>query len=188
MKKKGQYSYSYHENKLCEKLERGAKLLQHKIFSRVKWFRSCCVTTIRNCFYVQKVYVILSVVFWVKGRVATNSLTTLPSLNKKIYSFITFQKLSSASNFEVFLHFLNRDFKIYKDVKYQGSKVLRNHQKVSIKSKQEKISNNQTISILVHFKRNIIHWNWYKNLLKTFDVYLTKEFYSTNFCFHQFLF
>ena len=40
------------------KTERGAKLLQHKIFSRVKWFRSCCVTTIqialmyKRCIYV----------------------------------------------------------------------------------------------------------------------------------------
>ena len=112
MKKKGQYSYSYHVNKLCEKLERGAKLLQHKIFSRVKWFRSSCVTTIRNYYYAEKVHAIL--------------ISCLLSKRKGCYKFFDYSSFIKQENlliyylsetvigvkFYNFLHFLKRAFKI----------------------------------------------------------------------------
>ena len=129
------------------KLERGAKLLQHKIFSRVKWFRSSCVTTIRNYYYAEKVHAIL--------------ISRLLSKRKGCYKFFDYSSFIKQENlliyylsetvigvkFYNFLHFLKRAFKIWKCWR---SKVLRNHQKVSIELKQEKISNNKTISILVN--------------------------------------
>ena len=148
MKKKGQYSYSYHVNKLCENLKEEPSSYNTKSFHGSSDFVVLAWRQFGITIMQKRCMLYLFLVFWAKGRVATNSLTTLPSLNKKIYSFITFQKLSSASNFTIFCTSSKELSKFYKDVKCWRSKVLRNHQKVSIKSKQEKISNNKTISLL----------------------------------------
>ena len=85
--------------------------------------------------YKRYIYYTLCFEFKVKRRDTTNSLTTLPSLNKKIYSFITFQKLSSASNYEFldFLHFLDRAYKMLQRCKMLRIKGSTQSSKVSIK-------------------------------------------------------
>ena len=102
MKKKGQYSYSYHVNKLCENLKEEPSSYNTKSFHGSSDFVVLAWRQFGITIMQKRCMLYLFLVFWAKGRVATNSLTTLPSLNKKIYSFITFQKLSSASNFTIF--------------------------------------------------------------------------------------
>ena len=148
------------------KLERGAKLLQHKIFSRVKWFRSSCVTTIRNYYYAEKVHAIL--------------ISRLLSKRKGCYKFFDYSSFIKQENLLIYylsetvigVKFYNffalpqKSFQNFnKDVKCWGSKVLRNHQKVSIELKQEKISNNKTISILVNLN------NIFTQSLTAYDFY-----------------
>ena len=134
------------------KTERGAKLLQHKIFSRVKWFRSCCVTTIQIALMYKRCIYVIHISRFSSKRKGCNKFFDYSSFIKQENLLIYYlSETVIGVKFCEFWDFCTSSkelTKLYKDVKCWGSKVLRNHQKVSIKSKQEKISNNKTISLL----------------------------------------
>ena len=116
------------------KTERGAKLLQHKIFSRVKWFRSCCVTTIQIALMYKRCIYVIHISRFSSKRKGCNKFFDYSSFIKQENLLIYYlSETVIGVKFCEFWDFCTSSIELtkYKDVKCWGSKVLRNHQRLA---------------------------------------------------------